>query len=232
MLQTVNKITEGDSASFVRMNSLGLTVETLAQSIWSGLFQHRSTSKLEPLNAAGSKAYFAIVKALREQLLANGKGWSKLEHNGQSLLVNPENSITIMATSGDKYTGLDDMVSPCTKNGKGFETKNYVSKNLVENLELFEDYRNLEQLSDINDAPADGNQLWVLLYHFDFGKKEVRFELSLPIGIREFGKNGKVKVSEWADRLLFEPISFTSPTFNHQSPTFNDDIAFNIKPKE
>jgi hypothetical protein len=221
------------NSNLKRMESLGLNQEVLTQSMLMGLSQYRSASKLEPLNAGGSKASFAIVQTLRQQLLGNGKGWQMLNQKGQCLTVNPENQISIITTSGDKYTGLSDG-QPCTKNGKGLETKNQVRKNLGQTLCLFEEglITDREQQDDEYIESADDNQLWLLLYYFDFHTKEVRFELSLPIGIKEVGNKGKVKVSKWSDRLTFPPLSFDENNIITELPEFDDEIEFNISPKE
>jgi hypothetical protein len=233
MSSTAIIVSKNKVANSERLALLGITEELLTQSIWTGLIQHRATSRLEPLNAGGSKAYFAIIKALREQLLGNGLGWKQLNQNGQSLVINPVKKINIIVTSGDKYTGLNYGV-PCTKNGKGSETKNYVHKNIGQNFNLFEDGI-VDQIHEFDGKvlePVDGTELWVLLYHFDFSGKEVRFELSLPIGIKEVGNNGKVKVSEWADRIIFNALSFEENKITNESPKFNEDIEFIIKSKD
>jgi len=220
--------------SLERMASLGLSTEVLTQSIWMGLSKYRSASKLEPLNAGGSKASFAIIETLRSQLLGNGLGWKMLNQNGQSLTVNSEKQVSVIVTSGDKYTGLTDGDDPCTRNGKGAETKNQVKKNLGQTLCLFEEgiITDREELPDEIVNSIDKNELWVLLYHFDLLKNEVRFELSLPIGIKEVGNKGKVKVSEWAERLIFPSLPFDESNNSNEAQEFNDEIEFNIKPKE
>jgi len=221
------------NSNLQRMESLGLNQEILTQSMLMGLSQYRSASKLEPLNAGGSKASFAIVQTLRQQLLGNGLGWKMLNQKGQCLTINPENQISIITTSGDKYTGLSDG-QPCTKNGKGLETKNQVKKNIGQTLCLFEEGAIIDkEQQDIEYIEsADDNQLWLLLYYFDFYKKEARFELSLPIGVKEVGNKGKVKVSQWSDRLTFPAISFDEDSIIAELPDFDDEIEFNISPKE
>jgi hypothetical protein len=220
-----------------RMTLLGLNKDVLTQAMWAGLSQYRSASKLEPLNAGGSKASFSIVQTLREQLLGNGLGWVMLNKKGQCLTNNPEKQISIIVTSGDKYTGVEYTginKLPCTKNGKGSTTKKQIKGNLEQTLCLFEEglISDRENLPDDVIDSADDNELWVLLYHFDISKKEVRFELSLPIGYKEVGAQGKVKVSKWDDRLIFTPLSFDEDAIRSNTPDFDDEIEFNIIPKE
>lgn len=220
--------------SIEKMSLLGLNREVLSQTMSMGLSQYKSASKLEPLNAGGSKASFAIIETLRQQLLSNEKGWSMINHNGQCLTVNSSHGMSIIATSGDKYTGLSYDLQPCTKNGKGLETKSQIERNQGQTLCLFDEGLMIdrENSSPQVETSADGNELWVLLYYFDLAKKEVRFELSLPIGIKEVGSKGKVKVSEWADRIIFTPLPFEQGNDSLKSPDFNDEIEFNIKQKE
>ncbi len=220
-----------------RMALLGLNKDVLTQAIWSGLSQYRSVSWLEPLNAGGSKASFSIVRALREQLLGNGMGWVMLNQKGQCFTNNPEKQISIIVNSGDKYTGLDTGLDrePCTKNGKGSTIKKQVKGNwnFGQTLCLFEEgLADMENLPDDVVDTADGNELWILLYYYDSLKQEMRFELSLPIGVKEVGTQGKVKVSEWKCRLIFTPLSFDEDAVTSKTPDFDDEIEFIITPKE
>lgn len=220
-----------------RMEGLGINQEMLTQSMLSGLSQYRSASDLEPLNAGGSKASFVIVQTLREQLLSNGLGWKMVNQKGQCLTVNSDNKISIITTSGDKYTGLNDGCGgkkPCTRNGKGLETKIQVIKNQGQTLCLFEQglITDRECKSEGIIESADDNQLWFLLYYFDFGKKEVRFELSLPVGVKTTGNQGKVKVSNWSERLIFSPLPFGESSTTDKLPEFDKDIEFNVTQKE
>jgi len=220
------------NTNLARMALLGLNETVLTQAVWAGLSQYRSASELEPLNAGGSKASFSIIQTLREQLLSNGMGWVILNQKGQCLTNNPEKQISIIVTSGDKHTGLDGQ--PCTKNGKGSTTKRQVKGNLEQTLCLFEEglITDKEELDSRLTETADSNELWVLLYHFDQSKKEVRFELSLPIGFREVGKQGKVKVSQWDDRLIFPSLPFDESITTPTTLDFDEEIEFNITPKD
>jgi hypothetical protein len=225
------------TSNLERMESLGLNKQVLTQSMHMGLSQHRSASKLEPLNASGSRASFAIVQALRQQLLSSGMGWKMLNQRGQCLTINPDNNISIITTSGDKHTGLNSGLvgsQPCTKNGKGLETKNQVINNQGQTLCMFEEgviTDNEHQPQHISES-ADDNQLWLLLYYFDSANQEVRFELSLPVGIKDVGNKGKVKVSKWLDRLIFTPLPFDEAIVIPETHDFDDEIHFNITPKE
>jgi hypothetical protein len=210
-----------------KLESLGLSRVILKQAIGAGLLKYCSASKLAPLNAGGSEASFAIIQMLREQLLSNN-GWMLLNQHGQSLTVNPDLQISIVVTSGDKDTGLPDG-RPCTKNGKGSETKNQIRQNIMtgQTFNLFDDESEVAE----KETNVDNHVLWVLLYHFDPKKKEVRYELSLPVGFKDVGTKGKVKVSNWTDRLHFDPIPFNDITVSHEPTDFNDEIEFSVTPK-
>ncbi|WP_286269216.1 hypothetical protein [Thalassotalea hakodatensis] len=230
-MQTIKK--HKQKSSIELLEELGITHQVLVNAVKKGIEEHAFTSPYEPLNAGGSKASFTIIKTLRQQLLTINKGWALKNQSGQCLTVNSENNITVIVTSGDKYTGLSDThKDPCTKNGKGMFTKDQIMCNYGQTLSLFGD-------SELPDLPAatssnskDENQFWYLLYFFDFGKKEVRFELSLPNGIKEIGSAGKVKVSRWVERNLFAPLPFEAYDEFNDTNQFNEDIDFDVKPRE
>ncbi|BFL83811.1 hypothetical protein FAP94_12335 [Morganella morganii] len=216
---------------------VGLNEQILKEAIGAGLSQYLSASELAPLNAGGSMASFKIIETLRGQLLNNKTGWSILNLKGQCLTINGSAQITLVATSGDKDTGLREG-QPCTKNGKGCETKNQIRRNIGQTFNLFEhDLFEEQQLSDgfgfMQEASKiDDHELWVLLYFFDNSKKEVRYELSLPIGFKDVGVHGKVKVSEWGDRIYFRPVPFETTLAIDEPVNFNDEVEFTVTSKE
>tara|TARA_R110001583_G_scaffold23841_2_gene87486 strand:+ start:6686 stop:7381 length:696 start_codon:yes stop_codon:yes gene_type:complete len=214
-----------------KFEKLGLSFEILQSSISAGISEYMSASSLAPLNAGGSKASFAIIENIREQLLQNSLGWSMVNKHGQCLTNNADENLSIVVTSGDKDTGLADGY-PCTKNGKGTETKNQVLRNIGKTLNLFDEPQITNDCADIDSKKVDTHELWLLLYYFDHQKKEVRFELSLPIGYKEVGRYGKVKVTDWGTRLFFTPVSFEDYLITKNITAFSDDIDFVVTSKE
>lgn len=231
--------TQHQSKRDLSLTKLGLNKEVLQNTATAGLADFKLTSPLAPVNAAGSRASFAMIAALRAQLLGNESGWKKLNQKGQSLTINADYQISLIVTSGDKDTGIPNS-QPSTKNGKGEETKSQVQRNvqLGQTYNLFNDRHDEFDADDILDnilnqnESVDGHELWILLYHFDRAKKELRYELSLPIGITDVGTNGKVKVSSWADRIIFDAIPFDTTLTESESTDFSEDFDFDLTPKD
>jgi hypothetical protein len=236
----MSKFNQSSISSPVNVTSIfeqvGLNEQILKEAIGAGLSKYLSASKLAPLNAGGSMASFKIIETLRGQLLSNQTGWSMLNLKGQCLTINANAQITLVVTSGDRDTGLREG-QPCTKNGKGCETKNQIRRNIGQTFNLFED--DLFEEQQVSDglgfiqkaSKIDDHELWVLLYFFDNSKKEIRYELSLPIGFKDVGVNGKVKVSEWGDRIYFRPIPFETALAIDEPADFNDEVEFTVTPK-
>ncbi|MFB2661816.1 hypothetical protein [Shewanella mangrovisoli] len=215
---------------------IGLKEQVFKQAIGAGLSEYLTASKLAPLNAGGSMASFKIIETLRHQLLSNRCGWKMKNLNGLCLTINSGAQISLVTTSGDKYTGLQEG-QPCTKNGKGCETKNQICQNIGQNLSLFEDdlFKDIQSVNELalilEESKIDAHELWVLLYYFDNVKKEVRYELSLPIGFKDVGKMGKVKVSQWRDRVFFSPIPYEAALAIDEPADFSDEFEFTVTPK-
>ncbi|TKB53076.1 hypothetical protein [Ferrimonas aestuarii] len=209
-----------------KLDAMGISPSAVEQAMWKASREYRSASELEPLNAGGSRASFEAVRTLREALLSMANGWKILNKHGQCLTINPERGLSILVTSGDKDTGLVDG-QPKTKNGKGAETKLQVSANRQMSFDLFGEPANQSE-----EECIDKQQTWVLLYYFDFVKKEVRFELSLPVAFQDSGKQGKVKISDWKDRIYFKPIPLDDAARVNSPSEFNEEPDIEVVPKD
>ncbi len=66
---------------------------------------------------------------------------------------------------------------------------------------------------------------FVLLYFFDYGNKEVRYELSIPDGMSNSA--GKTRIASWKERYIFEAIPFVNKVIPLKEE-FNETPAFTV----
>ncbi|QTL40567.1 hypothetical protein HGO23_04030 [Xenorhabdus budapestensis] len=182
--------------SVTNVTKSGITDVALRAAIDDGLLEIRKSTDLDAKTDPGSRAWGAVIRGLRRELLADNNEWSFSFVRGLNLTHNKAKGLNIIVMSGDKYTGLPDR-SPKSKNPKGAATGTLVG----ENYDLFYEQDTVVQISDI-----DSTINYVLLYFFDFGNKEVRYELSIPIGMTESA--GKTRIAAWKERNIFQAIPF------------------------
>jgi hypothetical protein len=60
-----------------------------------------------------------------------------------------------------------------------------------------------EMIKAVKDRSQQGQITWLLLIHCDWQQREVRCELSLPVGMDEEGR-----VDGWEERIILEPTPF------------------------
>ncbi|HFQ9384675.1 TPA: hypothetical protein ACHTGR_005046 [Serratia marcescens subsp. marcescens ATCC 13880] len=189
--------------SVVRLAQLGIDEQDIHNAITSALYERRRTSKLHPVIDGGFRFWSQLVAALRGELIAKDLGWSSSRQNRMELVHNSKLGINLVITAGDKDTGKPDGW-PKTKNAKGEATMSIVNSN-SETLDLFPIEPSLFSTDGLQPA-ADTTQNYIVLYYYDSGNKEVRCEVSLPIGMAVV--NGFAKVNSWAERIVLAPIPF------------------------
>jgi len=212
------KVWEQEDGSAQEESVLGISTQVFTDAILSGIAQYKSVNKFHPITAGGSRAWEEIVASFRQMVVDQYVGWKSIHRDGMAQLVNAGQQLTIVVTSGDSNTGLDNDVQPRTRNQKGQATQNIVEANYP----LFEDIATIDELL----SSADAHQTWVFLYAIDKKKSEVRFELSLPTETQLSGAKGKLKISQWSQRFLFEPVPFEGQISKPTPPTFTDDTDF------
>ena len=146
-----------------QLSLLNVTKDQLTDVVKKGHAARSNATENDPPGAAGTMAFFAIVRALRESLIPIG--WEKKTIGNLSLTCNPVTSISIVVSSGDKNVGIDDQnsVDPKTKNPKGKQTEDYILGNL-DLIETFAEKTN----------KAHQFQTWVLLYFYDQRNSQIR----------------------------------------------------------
>lgn len=214
MSEQVKKNVFFGDESVSNVTKSGISEQALQAAIADGLLEIRNSTKLDAKTDPGSRAWGAVIRGLRRELLAENSLWTFSFVKGLNLTHNKETGLNIVVMSGDKYTGLLES-SPKSKNPKGAATEVLVG----ENYDLFAD-NNVTNIKKI-----DSMVNYVLLYFFDYGAKEVRYELSVPVGMTSNG--GKSRIAAWTERNIFQPMPFTQ-TVNQIKKEFTEEPNFEV----
>jgi len=182
----------------------------ICEKILSGASQ---ITENDAVNASGSYAYLAGVRAKRDVLRKDG--WKVSRKGNLELTSHPTKDIHLLVSSGDKHTG-DPNASPRTKNQKGSQTKQVV-------------YRNsrcpflFPEMNRPFQAEQDSSQTWFILYHLDKDKSEMRIEVSLPISFDE----NDLRVTGWIKRIIIDSIQFDSSILK-QEPDYAEIPQYDL----
>lgn len=196
--------------------ALGLKLEWLQEIGARILTAFSQTTRHDALNAPGSYAYFAAVRSTRDILCL--QGWSVYRQSNLELIRHEKKDISLLVSSGDKYTGDKD-VEPSTKNPKGTQTIKIVVQN-SQCLYLF------PEMNEPFLRKPESSPTWFLLYHIDPFKEKMHMELSLPTS---FDKQ-ELKVYGWRQRLLLPDIDFSSSSITI-APDFTTDPVIEVRRK-
>jgi hypothetical protein len=176
-----------------RLKELGLQQEHLRESVMQGMLLRSECTSNDPPLFPGYSAWARTVRTLREKLIP--LNWNRSDDGGYSLCVNPDSTLAIAVATGDENTG-NPREMPLTKSPKGPRTQLAIEINQHQS-SLFDDLPDI----GISDLPNSDRTTWVLLQHYDQGRKEVRFELSLPM-------NYSGKIDGWSERIIFGAVPF------------------------
>jgi hypothetical protein len=181
-----------------RLAELGLTVEELHDVLNRAEAERRTCTGFDPPGLPGSVFWGRVVRFLRETYVP--KGWKARNVDQLPLLINPDRSLAVTASSGDWATGLSSLYTPRTRYPKGAATGRRVEANGQATIpglppELTED-------ADEDDTLIT----WVLLYFHERGDEQTRLrcELSLP---REIGARGRI--DGWSERIILPSLEFS-----------------------
>jgi len=214
-----------DQNSVAKLKSMGLSVEDFTFAISRAIYESRRSSPLHPRTCAMTRAWEEVVAAFRESVLSGLKGWNYTFDSGLEYTINSELGLSIIATSGNKDTGIIEGF-PKTKNAKGSATENVISRNLG----LFDDDEDQESEEPecSTRISIDSTKTFVFLYYFDFGVQEVRCELSKPSAMSGF--NGHNKISSWSERIILPAVPF-SAAIDMPEKEFNEEIDIVVSRK-
>lgn len=198
------------------INYLDLKPEWLQRVGMRALAAHNQTTTFDAAIAPGLYAYLSAVRALREILCP--EGWGKDMRHNVEMVTNPTTKVSIMVSSGDKDTGIKSG-KPQTKNTKGNKVKKIISVN-----------REQLQFDTMQDKITNisRSRIWMLLFHIDTDKSQMRLELSLP---REMDLNDE-RVVAWVKRVMLPSIDFSQtppPVRRHQE--FTQEVPIELKRK-
>jgi hypothetical protein len=201
------------------LDSVGLKPQWFTEIGLKTLAAYRQTTIHDALNASGSFAYFAAVRAIRDVLCV--RGWEIERQCNLELTVNGDKNIKVIVSSGNEDTGILDG-HPKTKNPKGNQTKKAVIGNMKQI--TFHEYNEKFKIEIKLTQDEDLNPTWIFLYHI--GNSEMRMELSLPTKINF----QDMRVSDWNQRIIFPSIDFKPPiTFGDQG---QDSVEVVVKRKQ
>jgi hypothetical protein len=180
-----------------RLKQLGLDQMDLQEPIMQGKLARSESTPKDPPLSEGFTTWSRTVRVLREKLIP--KHWTRSDEGNYSLVVNPTGDLAIAVATGDESTGIS-IANPMTKSPKGSRTQSAIEVNQYQS-SLFEGFPEFE----IPETPHNDRVTWILLQHYDQGKKEVRFELSRP-------SNYSGKVDGWSERLIMSALPFDPTT--------------------
>ncbi len=180
-----------------RLKQLGLDQMDLHEPIMQGMLARSESTPNDPPLFAGFATWSRTVRVLREKMIP--KQWTRSDEGNYSLVVNPSGDLAIAVATGDESTGIP-MSNPMTRSPKGARTQSAIEVNQYQS-SLFEGFPDFE----IPETSHNDRVTWILLQHYDHGKKEVRFELSRP-------SNYSGKVDGWSERIIMSPLSFDQTT--------------------
>ena len=190
------------------LKMLDLESNRLTQVCERALTAFFQATKNDAANAAGSYAYFAAVRAIRDIFCP--LGWKRGREHNLEYIAHPKNGIRVIVSSGNQDTGIQNG-TPKTKNQKGKQTQKVVAHNALKQIPMFPD----------REPKFDDDQVkstWMLLYHIDIMKAEMRIELSLPIELDAEG----LRVAGWKERIILPPIKL-DPTIEFPPNDPNND---------
>lgn len=183
--------------------------------IMGGLGGRNDVTRASAPTAAGVQQWLNTVEGLRT-LLASEQ-WHIHEQQNCPFISSPNRAVSIVVMTGNSETGKKGLEDPTNQAEKGVVAESFIQKN--QQLELF----NRNSLNFVKNKHKE-TQVWALLYHYDKGHNEVRYELSLPTGF------SNKKITEWGERILLGiiPNNFTSFTIPNET---NIAPSVDVEPK-
>ena len=176
-----------------RLAELGIKEDDLLQAAERGFTAWASCTANHPPAIPGLFAWGETVCALRERLIP--LGWERKDEQNWPLVVNRDGNIALSVATGNEDTGRKDK-DPVTASAKGPRTISAIVAN--QNLPLFP-----EMLPSAESLKAKGRATWLLLVYRDTDAREMRCELSRPIGM-----DSEDRVDGWAERIILSPRPF------------------------
>jgi hypothetical protein len=150
-----------------RLAQLGLDQMDLQEPVMQGMFARSECTPNDPPLFAGFTTWARTVRVLREKLIP--KQWTRSDEGNYPLVLNPVGNLAIAVATGDESTGIA-MANPMTKSPKGPRTQSAIEVNQYQS-SLFEAFPEFE----IPETPRNDRVTWILLQHYDQGKKPAHY---------------------------------------------------------
>jgi hypothetical protein len=187
-----------------RLAQLGLRPDVLGEAVLHGYHEAATCTENDPRLLPSWLRYGRSTGRLRDRLRRDG--WTAYRERGYETTLRADKAVAIVVCSGDAYTGIDERGKrPSARNPKGAMTEKAVLANIG---------RYTPEIPFDSDAsePLAPPQTWLLLHYFDRSHKEIRLELSLPIGFtRKKRESAFGQIDVWGERLPLAPVSFDIP---------------------
>jgi hypothetical protein len=156
-------------------------------------------------NAEGLVRWIRTVGLIRRRL--SRKGWTHEDPQNLPITVVPSQEHIVITTTGDQETG-NPLKTPTTQYPKGKATRNAIGDDPGEDespqlslMDLMEDELG-EEMSEVVVDQSQHRAVWMLMYHFDKARKQVRAELSRPASM-----NAGEKIVRWQERIMLDSIT-------------------------
>lgn len=160
-----------------QLNELDLDLSILEAAVKAAALGRLAASQLHPNTSGGYMQWSEGVAAFREAVLPSSN-WESVNVHNRGLTVNRERGVVVAIAGGDSDTGQTEG-KPTTRAKKGPTTKRSIQRNANQG-EMFPEYFALPE--EIKDDTYGA--FWLLLVHVDVEGREVRSELSKPVGWR------------------------------------------------
>jgi hypothetical protein len=199
----------------LRELSSDLSFSLLSEVIRSGLSARNETTRASAVIAAGVLQWLKTVEELRTRL--SEKQWNIHEEKNCPFISSPDRLLSFVVMTGNSETGKLGFDEPTNQAEKGVVVEGFVQKN---QLELFN-----QDSFRLAKEKREETQVWAFLYHYDKKLKEVRFELSYPIGF------DKKKITAWGERIIVGSIPNNPADFTIRKDAPNAPANVEVEPK-
>lgn len=201
---------EGDEQ---RLNSFGLTTETLHTALRPGLSRATNRTGMALPSSPGTDIYHDTMEQLARALA--DAGWKLVWVDRQPRLLHPDALIAFTLASGTNVANPDRRKAPRTRK-KGKATRNSLAVPQVEALFLFDEPQ-MDQDAALVAAAAQA-PLWFLVH--ERTDRGLNLEFSRPAQMTEAGA-----VVAWAERILISFLDLDGDLSVFDRP---DDGAFDV----
>jgi len=224
MMNTAQKITTDQVSAEEVLHGLGLDIPLLTEAILKGQAKRNEATPNHPANTGGTYFYHETVRAVRDRLVP--MGWKRERVGNLELTLSPCRKIALAVSGGDHNTGMPDK-DPCTRNPKGSQTRRVVSHN--EHQYTFDFEPDFAVPDEVKSGTHYDYEVWWLLSFLDKALKQIRSELSLPIGMNEMNR-----ISKWRHRVLLPSVSLsdTDHIGTGSEESYSEEVDFEVQPRK